>query len=335
MMKIMLDSGAFSAWRRGVKIDIDQYAEFIKKNGHLFECCVNLDVIKGDNVYDVDDANEKARKSYNNWMYLQRLGVDTLPVFHLGTDEKWLEKYLRKTDYVAVGGIAKTSQQRRLIGLDRVWRKYLLDAEGRPLTKVHGMGMTSTGLLCKYPWYSADSITPILAAGFGSIFLPVVRDGEFDFLNMTPYNVSDQFRHESTNFTSYSRTPKLHRDRWEEYMKELGFEIGKIHGVKSRLRSAKKKEKPEGFFIFEEEEIDENGDKTLANHGEERRMWNLLMWDKMGNLLPKAKTILYVGGTFDVLNDVISSGVSLSFLFSYIVVNDNFIPRLKETLNVE
>ena len=78
---MMLDSGAYSAFTRGKEIDIDQYADYCKTNGHMFECCVTLDVI-GD-----------GKRSYENWLYLRKKGLPVLPVYHIGTDEKWLVKY--------------------------------------------------------------------------------------------------------------------------------------------------------------------------------------------------------------------------------------------------
>lgn len=47
MMKIMLDSGAYSAWTLGNSIDIDDYISFIKRKTAHLECYVNLDVIAG------------------------------------------------------------------------------------------------------------------------------------------------------------------------------------------------------------------------------------------------------------------------------------------------
>ena len=45
---VFLDSGAFSAWTRGMEIDIQKYIEFIKQNQDIITVYANLDVISKD-----------------------------------------------------------------------------------------------------------------------------------------------------------------------------------------------------------------------------------------------------------------------------------------------
>ena len=47
-MDILLDSGAFSAFNRGERIDLDDYIGFVKANESLIYRCINLDEIPGD-----------------------------------------------------------------------------------------------------------------------------------------------------------------------------------------------------------------------------------------------------------------------------------------------
>ena len=71
---------------------------------------------------------DSGEKSYENWLELRRLGVDSMPVHHIGDDLKYLRRYLDQTDYIALGAIAKMTQHRRLIGLDHIWQ-HLKDAQ--------------------------------------------------------------------------------------------------------------------------------------------------------------------------------------------------------------
>ena len=343
-MKVMLDSGAFSAWRKGAIIDLDEYGGFVKQNEHIFECCINLDVI-GD-----------GRASYENWMHLRRQGINTIPVYHVGTDESYLKKYLRKTDYICVGAVAKMSSVQRMQGLDRIWKDHLIDKKTKePLAKVHGLGITAVDMIVRYPWYSVDSITPLLAAGYGGIFLPVIRKRKFDYMGLDVFKCSDQFRHEATSVGTFMNMPRTLRKRYEEFFEEMGFKLGKMTGVKNKLKKNEERNRKAADRLFDlPEEISDNTvEATLANHGKERRRWNLLMWHELGKALPawnspyaadkrihhevesslKNSTIIYVGGTFDVLEEMLRIDVDLGFLFSYIVVNSNFIPRLKKTLS--
>jgi uncharacterized protein Usg len=54
--------------------------------------------------------------------------------------------------------------------LDRLWGNILTDKKGRPLIKVHGFGLTTASLMTRYPWYSVDSTSWLMAAASGSIY---------------------------------------------------------------------------------------------------------------------------------------------------------------------
>lgn len=153
--RIILDSGAFSAWTRGVTIEVEDFADFVHKHGP-WEAVVNLDVI-GDPV-----------GSFENWLKLRELGCETLPVFHLDEPHEWLEAYLAEgADYVCLGNLKGgkgLSRKRRW--LESIFP--LLDG-----VKVHGLGVFEASLLKAFPFFSVDSSTWSMAAGFqGSFYLP-------------------------------------------------------------------------------------------------------------------------------------------------------------------
>ena len=135
------------------------------------------------------DNGEKAR----DWLKLRRLDVDSMPVHHIGDDLKYLRRYLDQTDYIALGAIAKMTQHRRLIGLDHIWQ-HLKDAQGRPLAKMHGLGVTDLGIMTRYPWFNVDSSRAAILAGLGSIVLPKVNRKGPDYTDMLQLTVSNQGR---------------------------------------------------------------------------------------------------------------------------------------------
>src|SRR5438876_489642 len=75
--ELMLDSGAFSAHSRNLKIDIDEYAAFILKHSAALKVVVNLDVIPGTpgtkklNT-DPQKAERAAAEGWENWQYLTK-----------------------------------------------------------------------------------------------------------------------------------------------------------------------------------------------------------------------------------------------------------------------
>ena len=88
-----LDSGAFSAYTVGAKINLDEYIQYIKD--HKIKTYANLDVI--------DDVEG----SYQNYKYMVSSGLKPIPVFHCGEDSKYLELYLKDCDYIALGGVVQ------------------------------------------------------------------------------------------------------------------------------------------------------------------------------------------------------------------------------------
>jgi hypothetical protein len=140
-MKIFLDSGGFSAFTRGVRINIDEYIDFIKKYRDKLE------------VYAVLDAIGDAKETMKNQEYMERKGVSPLPVFHIGSDYKILKRMVKKYDYIALGGLVRYSSRSKTLKafLDRCFSIIKLNS------KVHGFGMTGMWVLDRYPFYSVDS----------------------------------------------------------------------------------------------------------------------------------------------------------------------------------
>lgn len=158
--KIFLDSGAFSAFTKGVEVDIKAYAQFCKDNADIILMPSVLDAI-GDP--DGTWVNQKR---------LEDLGVACLPCYHYGEPEAVLEYYIANYDYITIGGMVPVSGPNLVRWLDRIWPKYLIDEHGQPRVKVHGFGLTSPDLMARYPWYSVDSSSWLQISSFGAIFLP-------------------------------------------------------------------------------------------------------------------------------------------------------------------
>jgi len=170
-VELFLDSGAFSAWTQKVEIDIQSYIQFIKENIDCISVYANLDVI-GD-----------VEKTWENQMIMEEAGLSPIPVFHAYfEDPKWLKRYMdRGYEYIALGGMAGgaiTVQALRPV-LDRLWRQHLSDADGLPLCKVHGFGLTSLPLMLRYPWYSVDSTSWVITGRMGGIFMPRWYQGKW------------------------------------------------------------------------------------------------------------------------------------------------------------
>lgn len=163
--QVFLDSGAFSMWSLGAKVDIQAYCDYIKK----YE-----DIIRKDDrsiLASVMDAIGDPLGTYRNQLAMEALGVRPLPCFHFGEDTRYLEYYIANYDYITLGGMVAQSTQALKPWLDEIWGKFLTDSSGRPRLKVHGFGLTTLSLMQRYPWYSVDSSSWVQIAKVGGMLL--------------------------------------------------------------------------------------------------------------------------------------------------------------------
>jgi hypothetical protein len=138
---IFLDSGAYSAYTKGITINIKEYVAFIKKYKNLLAVYANLDVI----------GNEKA--TIKNQEYMESQGLHPLPVFHYGESWGYLKHLVKNYKYIAVGGLVPLSRKKQVI-LQHLNKCFSIIQNH---CKVHGFGVTQTGILKQFPFYSVDS----------------------------------------------------------------------------------------------------------------------------------------------------------------------------------
>lgn len=155
-LDLFLDSGAFTAFTKGVQIDPELYAQFIHQND-FWTVKSSLDAI-GDPA-----------KSYEYLKILESLGCKVQPVFHAREDEKWLVKYLDEGyDYIFIGGMVPETTQWLTVWLDGLFEKYLCNPDGTARVKLHGFGLTDQLLMFRYPWHSVDSTSWLMTGIFGA-----------------------------------------------------------------------------------------------------------------------------------------------------------------------
>lgn len=97
-LRIALDSGAYRIAKQGGESSLVLYAQTVErwvKRGYTFDFVTGLDVL--------DDPDG----SFQNWEDLGTMGIVSVPVYHLGEDPRYLERYLtggmNLTDWI--GGI--------------------------------------------------------------------------------------------------------------------------------------------------------------------------------------------------------------------------------------
>ena len=213
--KIFVDSGAFSAFTLGVKLSINSYCDYIKRNSDIIR------VEDGAVMASVLDGIGNALETYQNQAHMEYLGVKPLPCFHAGEPEEYLAHYVKNYEYITLGGMVGASTKQLMIWLDRIWENHLTDGSGHPKLKVHGFGITSIPLMERYPWHSCDSSSWIQSAAFGGIVTP----------QWGPINVSTKSPSRHDFGQHVSTVTQLEQDKIFEHLDENGFSYARLSEV--------------------------------------------------------------------------------------------------------
>lgn len=197
---------------------LDKYAGFIKQYKESIDYYVNVDAIF------------HPEYSWNALKYLEKEhGLTPVPVIHYNTPLKWVEKHLDAGyKFIGLGGLGQDATTKDYIKWGSGVYNMICDQPSRlPMVKTHGFAMTSWVLMRKFPWWSVDSASWIKAAGYGRIFVPHRRFGEFNF-DVKPYVVMVS---SGTNFKAYSKVhikgyTKLEQETILAWISFLGIPMG-------------------------------------------------------------------------------------------------------------
>jgi hypothetical protein len=221
---LLLDSGAFTAWKRGASVDLKSYIRFCREHEERLYATVNLDVIPGSPELPKADPEAAARGSDRNLQTMLDAGVkNVIPVFHQFEPLRYLTKMVEAGhEYIGISPSDRQPTAQRMKWMDEVYT-LLSDSKGRPCVKTHAFGVTSYEVLYTYPFYTADSATWLLLPGHGRLQLPALReDGKgFDFSKQVILVASDK--------SSTARSPRqlvsmdMQRAVIRRYCEEFGF----------------------------------------------------------------------------------------------------------------
>lgn len=177
---VMIDSGAFTVWKKGTSVDLEEYATFCRGHGDA-SYYVSLDVIPGGGAThdkerkpSAEERERSCRQGWKNYLALCDLlpREKVIPVYHQFDELRWLEKYLEHgVEYIGISPANSSSRPEKLEWLSSL-RRRLFDSAGRPVVKTHGFAVDSLRLMNFWQWHSLDSAWWGLWASYGMIAVP-------------------------------------------------------------------------------------------------------------------------------------------------------------------
>lgn len=223
--KLVVDSGAYSAWSRGKQFDMEEYINFLNSNDVIEQAfwCAEADVIPGS--FGVDPTEEERamapQKSWENYLYMTqnvKIPKKIVPIFHQGEDFKYLKQMLEYRfedgDHIPYIGISPRNDvhvNEKTKWYNIVWK--IIKESSNPNVLTHNFGMTSIALMEQFPSCSSDSTSWIRYASFGNII--IATSGK-----MKAVVVSDRRKHDPDHIYNQSQAVK---DEVEKICKEIGY----------------------------------------------------------------------------------------------------------------
>ena len=224
-IKIFVDSGAFSAWTLGTKIDVDDYIDLINNNKDYIEVAASVDCIPGlphsTTVATHEEVVKSCEDTWNNFLYMRSKMDDVnklLYTFHVGEPWKFLKQALEYEDkhgkltYIALGGLV--GKNSKLIYNFIKQATQIIKESNNPNVRVHIFGVTNLKTLRSFKITSADSTTWVKGAAYGNLYI-----------NGQIVNVSNETKLSDKNV--FNKNLAL-QEVTLNTIKEYGFELEKL-----------------------------------------------------------------------------------------------------------
>ena len=181
--RLMIDSGAHTAFYTGEDIDVDEYVEYLNTIDEYVDLYVQVDKVPGSAKEGrvLQDFEDAPKRDWENYLYMRekvKSPEKLMPVFHIGEDYKWLSNMLEwkgpngeRVGYIGIAPRQEDPWSHKIKFIDRCFD--VIKKSSNPNVKTHALGMTKLSVLESYPFTSADSTSWIRTAAMGSIMTPI------------------------------------------------------------------------------------------------------------------------------------------------------------------
>lgn len=216
--KFFIDSGAFSVFKSGATVNLQEYIDFLNARDDYYTFAIQLDSIAGSwgKRPTVEEAEIAADKSWDNYKYMySKLNKPTklCPVYHMGEPLSCLHRIVDSTyDYecMCISGAKDLSKEQRM-----AWYQIVMPIikEKRPNVKVHGLGIGDYRVAEVIPFTSIDATSWIMLGAMGKIFTPIGQ------VTMSDREESQSDAENIVNLSEKSRKEVI------DYIESLGYKF--------------------------------------------------------------------------------------------------------------
>jgi hypothetical protein len=218
--ELMLDSGAYTAWKQGKEVKLHHlmqvYGKMYEKYGSAYRKIwfINLDKIPaspGRNPVQ-EELDEAIAISDENFAILQKeFGDRILPVYHQGESHDRLLAVSKMAHYICLSPRNDLAEKARV-----EWSKEAHHVIPHNFT--HGLAATGNRMMNEVPWGSVDSAYWTYTAAMGSIF--VYLDGKFRVVR-----ISDQHPERKNMGQHFDTLPAVVKEAVAQRILNYGFTI--------------------------------------------------------------------------------------------------------------
>lgn len=180
--KLFVDSGAYTAYTKGVEIDVDEYIEFINSITTHVTIFAQVDKIPGQygKPKTKEDIVQAPEISWKNYLYMRDKVLEPdklLPVFHRREAWKHLDRILswiddkgRHIPYIALAPTTDSTSGEKIEWLHQCYER--IENSDNPAVKTHLFGVSNSNIVKLFPCTSSDSTTWIKSGIYGELLRP-------------------------------------------------------------------------------------------------------------------------------------------------------------------
>jgi hypothetical protein len=233
---LMIDSGAFTAWRRKEKdIEVKTLCDLLRKafkncgQGQFKEVfAISLDKIPG--IFGTTPSPEEVREAIrisdeNHHILTSEFGNRILPVYHQGEPLSRLHEVLAlNSEYVCISPRNDIHEKERREWAQRIHQEIQkLVPNG---IRTHGLAVTGGMAMEETGWFSVDSAAIIQGAAFGKMF--ILHNNKLVLINVSEHSSFKRKRgsHHHWNDPTVKRTVQYYLDKAGVTIEECQTEGG-------------------------------------------------------------------------------------------------------------